>query len=135
MRAIIISNGRTRYTEEASMPTLTALRNVLVKVCYAGICRTDVGIANGTVAHQDSIVLGHEFCGVIEAFHHGGTSCDGWHTGMAVSCNPMLFGETEAEDVMCGKEAKGPLTLLALHVKRYFEKMSEETFPHSLFSS
>ena len=107
MRAIIISNGRTCYTEAAGMPTLTALRNVLVKVCYAGICRTDVGIANGTVAHQDGIVLGHEFCGVIEAFHHGGTSCDGWHTGMAVSCNPMLFGEMEAEDVMCGKEVDG----------------------------
>ena len=107
MRAIITSNGKTCYTVQAPMPELTRVRNVLVKVCCAGICRTDLGIANGTVAHRDGIIMGHELCGTIEAFYNSGSSCDGWRVGETVGCNPMMFGETDAEEVMCGKDVDG----------------------------
>lgn len=65
MKAIKIIDNIVRYTEVASIPTLSPHFNVLVKVHYAGICRTDIGVANGMVAHKDSIILGHEFCGTI----------------------------------------------------------------------
>lgn len=56
IRAIKIIDNVIRYTEGANMPILTPLRDVLVKVHYAGICRTDIGISNGTISHKDSII-------------------------------------------------------------------------------
>ncbi|MCR4603992.1 MAG: alcohol dehydrogenase catalytic domain-containing protein [Prevotella sp.] len=106
MRAIKIIDNTIRYLEDANMPALTPLRDVLVKVCYAGICRTDIGVANGTISHQDNIVLGHEFCGTIESFYSGGTEFACWRKGQVVSCNPMMFGE-KGFDTMCGKDCDG----------------------------
>lgn len=107
MKAIKIYNNKTCYTDNGTMPELTPFRNVLVKVFYAGVCRTDIGISKGIIAHKDGIVLGHEFCGVIDSFYNGDDSCDNWQKGMAVSCNPMLFGESDMKDEMCGKDVDG----------------------------
>ena len=106
MRAIKIIDNTIRYIEDANMPILTPQRNVLVKVHYAGICRTDIGVANGTINHRDNIVLGHEFCGTIEEFYNGETEFEHRRKGMAVSCNPMMFGE-KGFDTMCGKDCDG----------------------------
>lgn len=106
MRAIKIIDNVIRYTEGANMPILTPLRDVLVKVHYAGICRTDIGISNGTISHKDSIILGHEFCGTIDEFYNSETEFEYWRKGMVVSCNPMMFGE-EGFDTMCGKDCDG----------------------------
>lgn len=54
MKAIKITDNVVKYTEDASSPTLSPQFNVLVKVYYAGICRTDIGVANGTTNHKDS---------------------------------------------------------------------------------
>lgn len=107
MKAIKIRNNKPFYTNDCSVPELTLFRNVLIKVFYAGICRTDVGISKGMIAHKDGIVLGHEFCGVIDRFYNDEDRCGDWHKGMAVSCNPMLFGESEEKDEMCGKDVDG----------------------------
>lgn len=107
MKAIKIYNNKTFYTDNSSLPELTPFRNVLVKVFYAGICRTDIGISKGIIAHEDGIVLGHEFCGIIDRFYNGEDSCDNWQKGMTVSCNPMLFGESDVKDEMCGKDVDG----------------------------
>lgn len=106
MKAIKITDNVVRYTEDTSIPTLSHQFNVLVKVHYAGICRTDIGVANGTIPHKDSIVLGHEFCGTIEGFYNGESKFEYWQKGMAVSCNPMMFGEKDS-DTMCGKDCDG----------------------------
>lgn len=106
MKAIKITDNVVRYTDDASIPTLSPQFNVLVKVYYAGICRTDIGVANGTITHKDSIVLGHEFCGTIEGFYNGEPEFEYWRKGMAVSCNPMMFGEKDS-DTMCGKDCDG----------------------------
>lgn len=106
MKAVKIIGDAVRYTEKADMPALSPQFNVLVKVHYAGICRTDVGIASGTIAHKDDIILGHEFCGTIEGFYGDQPESDGWRKGETVSCNPMMFGE-EGADTMCGKDCDG----------------------------
>ena len=106
MKAIKIIDNVIRYIEDANIPTLTPQFNVLVKVHYAGICRTDIGVANGAINHKDTIILGHEFCGTIEKFYNGETEFECWRKGMAVSCNPMMFGERDS-DTMCGKDCDG----------------------------
>lgn len=106
MKAIKIIKDIVRYTEDDKVPALSPLLNVLVKVHYAGICRTDIGVAKGAIDHKDEIVLGHEFCGTIEGFYNGETEFEGWKVGMAVGCNPMVFGG-KGSDVMCGKDCDG----------------------------
>ncbi len=107
MKAIVTSNNCTAYTQDARLPKPTPFRNVLVKVFYAGICRTDLGVANNSIEHKDNIVLGHEFCGIIESFYNGEDNYDGWEKGMVVSCNPMMFSESAEKEEMCGKDSDG----------------------------
>lgn len=106
MKAIKIIDNVIRYIEKSNIPMLTPQFNVLVKVHYAGICRTDIGVANGVIDHKDAIILGHEFCGTIEGFFNGETELECWRKGMVVSCNPMLFGGS-VSDTMCGKDCDG----------------------------
>lgn len=105
MRALSLNNSIVCYREDAAKPKLTATSNVLVRVHYAGICRTDIGIANGTIPAKDGVTLGHEFCGEIVAFFNAKDEMDGWTVGQTVGANPMAFGQ--AGDLMCGKDCDG----------------------------
>ena len=105
MRAVIHHKTSITYKTDRDIPKLTSLCNVLVKVYYAAICRTDIGIAKGIIPAKENIVLGHEFCGKIVGFVNGESEMDGWHKGDAVSANPMSFGIRE--DTMCGKDCDG----------------------------
>ena len=105
MRALLLHNSSVVYETAAEVPALTSIRNVLVRVHYAGICRTDLGIAKGVVPAKDGIILGHEFCGVIAGFLNGEEQMDDWRVGDAVSANPMAFGCDD--DTMCGKDCDG----------------------------
>lgn len=106
MKAIKIVDNAVRYCEDAEIPTLSSRLDVLVRVHYAGICRTDIGVVNGSISHADSITLGHEFCGIIEEFYNGETESGDWRKGMVVGCNPMMFGGN-GSDFMCGKDCDG----------------------------
>lgn len=105
MRVLSLNNTAISYTECVEKPMLTNGNNVLVKVCYAGICRTDIGIANGTIPAKNGVTLGHEFCGEIVEFANGKHEMDGWCIGNCVSANPMQFGRSG--DLMCGKDCDG----------------------------
>ena len=105
MRALLLRNSNVVYETAVEKPTLTSIRNVLVKVHYAGICRTDIGIAKGTVPAKDNIILGHEFCGEIAGFLNGEEKMGALMVGDAVSANPMAFGCDG--DTMCGKDCDG----------------------------
>lgn len=105
MRAIVLSKSSVIYKTDKDIPQLTSQCNVLVKVCYAGICRTDIGIVKGIVPAKEGVVLGHEFCGEIVGFLNGECEMDSWRVGDVVSANPMSFGSTE--DTMCGKDCDG----------------------------
>lgn len=105
MRAIILNKSSAIYKTDRDIPKLTSLFDVLVKVYYAGICRTDIGIGKGIVPAKENIVMGHEFCGKIEGFLNGECKMDDWKVGDVVSANPMFFGTNG--DTMCGKDCNG----------------------------
>ena len=105
MKALVLHPSGIYYQTDREKPRLTSYCNVLVEVHYAGICRTDVGIAKRIIPAREDIVLGHEFYGKIVAFVDGEEEMDGWRVGDVVSANPMTFGHTE--DVMCGKDCDG----------------------------
>ena len=105
MKALVLYNSSIAYRNDMKLPRLTSFYNVLVKVYYAGICRTDIGIAKGSIPAKENIIIGHEFCGKIEGFINGEDQMNEWTVGDVVSANPMAFGSTQ--EVMCGKECDG----------------------------
>lgn len=61
MKALIKEAGRVRL---ADIPDPIAKSDeVVIRVLVAGICRTDLNVAAGTIASADPITLGHELCG------------------------------------------------------------------------
>jgi L-iditol 2-dehydrogenase len=61
--------------------------DVLVRVAVAGLCRTDVYVARGTLPAADPVVLGHEFSGTVAALGAGVTRL---HAGQRVAVLPLL---------------------------------------------
>lgn len=86
------------------------MKEVLVKVHYAGICKTDLKIARGELKSLNGrVILGHEFSGEVVSLGFG---CDKLNAagdmkvrvGDLVVANPMLDDES---DKMIGKDVNG----------------------------
>lgn len=105
MKALVLHDSGIDYQTDREMPRLTSCFDVLVEVHFAGICRTDIGIAERNIPAKANIVMGHEFCGRIAGFVNGDDEMEGWHVGDVVSANPMVF--SDKGDMMCGKECDG----------------------------
>ncbi len=105
MIALKITCDGLEYTETASVPVLDGHFDVLVKVAYAGICRTDIGIAHHEIQSKADIVSGHEFCGRIVAFNNGDAGYGDLRLDDVVSADPMSFGV--GTETMCGKDCDG----------------------------
>jgi threonine dehydrogenase-like Zn-dependent dehydrogenase len=65
MKAIIKTKTGVKLVE-CAIPTLTNNHDVFIKVMIAGLCRTDMYVAQGQIPCRESIVLGHEFSGIVE---------------------------------------------------------------------
>lgn len=65
MKALIREAGGVRLVDVPA-PELRG-DDVIVEVICAGICRTDLAVARGTIASADPITLGHELCGRVIA--------------------------------------------------------------------
>jgi len=68
-------------------PELAAADDVCVRVVIAGVCRTDVAVAEGRLACAEPCVLGHEIAGVVEAV---GPSVRALAVGDRVACLPRV---------------------------------------------
>ena len=85
MKALVLHDSGIDYQTDREMPRLTSCFDVLVKVHFAGICRTDIGIAERNIPAKANIVMGHEFCGRIAGFVNGDDEMEGWHMMDALS--------------------------------------------------
>ena len=53
--------------ENLAIPQIQTRDQVLIRVAYAGVCRTDLYVANGLRPARTPIILGHEFAGRVHA--------------------------------------------------------------------
>lgn len=84
MKALVF-DGKQTGIKNVEKPVIDEDFNVLVKVVYSGICKTDVYVSSGKMGNVSPIVLGHEFCGYVEE-----TLSDQFKVGDFIACNPIL---------------------------------------------
>ncbi len=82
----------------------------LVRVICTGLCRTDLLVAAGKIAAaKDDIVLGHEFCGIVEDV----VDHDARYIGLTVAVDPT-FTREDGSDGFMGRETDGCIATWAV---------------------
>lgn len=99
MRALLKEGGSVRLARVPE-PVIAAGDDVLVRVAFAGVCRTDLLVAEGRLPSRDPIVLGHELSGVVAAA--GPSARARFGVEMHVLAEHALVGEP-----WCGTALKG----------------------------
>lgn len=85
MRALIRAEGRL-CMENVAAPLLGRADDIRIGVTAAGLCRTDVYVAQGKITVAEPLILGHEFAGcVMEA-----AESTGFRAGDAVTVVPLI---------------------------------------------
>ncbi|MBU0550516.1 alcohol dehydrogenase catalytic domain-containing protein [Myxococcota bacterium] len=84
MRALIRSQGVRLAARPTPQPAPGEAR---IKVAFAGLCRTDLQVADGLIPVAEPRVLGHEFSGWIDAL---GAGVEGLRVGQPVAVMPLL---------------------------------------------
>jgi L-iditol 2-dehydrogenase len=63
----LVKEGKSLTVKTWPTPSIQSNDDVLIRVVVAGICRTDIYVAQGSIQSQDPIIPGHEFSGTVEA--------------------------------------------------------------------
>ncbi|HCR86237.1 MAG TPA: L-threonine 3-dehydrogenase [Alphaproteobacteria bacterium] len=61
----LIKNKNGFAVDTTKNPKINSATDVIIKVAMAGLCRTDVFVAEGAIKSKDELVLGHEFSGTV----------------------------------------------------------------------
>src|SRR4051812_47044996 len=85
MQALVKSRDGVRI-ERRSVPRLDERDTILVRVAFAGLCRTDLHVAEGRVAVELPRTLGHELAGIVEHAPAG----SGLAKGQRVTIQPAI---------------------------------------------
>lgn len=86
MKALIKHAGELSV-RSVSEPRVEVDDQVIVQVALAGLCRTDMYVAEGLIRAPDPIILGHEFSGTVLS---AGDSVNDLAVGQRVTVNPLF---------------------------------------------
>ncbi|TVQ82488.1 MAG: L-threonine 3-dehydrogenase [Micavibrio sp.] len=86
MRAIIKEQD-TVVVRDIEQPRVQSADDVVICVKIAGLCRTDVFMADGLIQGKDTVILGHEFAGVVA---EAGADANGLTAGERVTVMPVM---------------------------------------------
>lgn len=82
----IVREGAFASIRQIQRPSLAREDEVLVRVAVAGVCRTDLYVAEGRIASKQGRILGHECSGVVEEAPRGAAVS----RGDRVTIDPMI---------------------------------------------
>ena len=83
----LVKEGRSVSVQRVPRPVLERDDEVIIRVVMAGICRTDLYVAEGRMASIDPLILGHEFSGVVSEV---GAAVSGLAPGDRVTAMPVI---------------------------------------------
>lgn len=87
MKAIILTDNGVKLELHQPRPQITRHDDVIVRVKAAGLCRTDIYVADGLIRVPKPLVLGHEFSGIVESV---GTTVTSIAVGDKVAVMPFV---------------------------------------------
>lgn len=91
----LVKNGKVTLADVLK-PVIETEFDVIIKVEYAGICRTDLNVVNGRIPVAGNRILGHELCGIIVDLTKT-VKEKGYKKGDYVSVNPLYMEDTESK--------------------------------------
>jgi L-iditol 2-dehydrogenase len=83
----LMKDGNAVAVKTVPQPRVQREDEVLIRVVLAGLCRTDVYVAESRIVAPDPLLLGHEFAGVVAEV---GAQVTGLKPGDRVAVNPAL---------------------------------------------
>jgi len=87
MKAMVFRGVRDLRLEDVEKPQ-PRRKEVLVRVAYCGVCKTDIHIFTGAFPAKPPVILGHEFSGVVEEL---GEDVKTLKRGDHVAVNPIVY--------------------------------------------
>jgi threonine dehydrogenase-like Zn-dependent dehydrogenase len=85
MAAVVKAGGKTTL-REVPVPVVRSPEELIVRVMEAGICRTDLLAADNGIETSETLILGHEVSGIVEASGNGASTL---REGDRVAVNPI----------------------------------------------
>lgn len=82
----LMKRGSSVCVESVPVPAPAPAADVLIRVAVAGLCRTDIYVAESRIPSKDPLILGHEFSGFVERSSDGGA----FRQGDRVAVMPWL---------------------------------------------
>jgi L-iditol 2-dehydrogenase len=83
----LVKEGSEVSVQLIPRPNLNSDNDILIKVKTAGLCRTDLYVAEGKIQSLNPLVLGHEFSGIIQEI---GDNVSHLKPGNRVTVNPQV---------------------------------------------
>ncbi|RYZ18490.1 MAG: glutathione-dependent formaldehyde dehydrogenase, partial [Chitinophagaceae bacterium] len=74
MKALVFHNPKKVSVDNVDDPQIEQNTDVILKVTSTAICGSDLHIYNGFIPQPQSMVLGHEFMGIVEEIGSGITN-------------------------------------------------------------
>jgi L-iditol 2-dehydrogenase len=62
----LVKDGLAVGVESLAVPSPAQAEDVLIRIALAGLCRTDIYVAESRIPSKNRLILGHEFSGFIE---------------------------------------------------------------------
>lgn len=133
MRALTRRNGGL-HVDDVAPPRLRTPDDVRVRVDVAGLCRTDVYVAQGRIAVREPLILGHEFTGIVTDQDRQGS----FGTGDRVTAIPLMAcgacascagGRSCAEPLFLGVDLDGAFADEIVVPAQYLRKVPSTLDP------
>lgn len=71
MKALVFNKPKDVSVETVEDPKIKEQTDIILRVTSTAICGSDLHIFNGLVPQKESMVLGHEFMGIVEEVGSG----------------------------------------------------------------
>lgn len=71
MKALVTHGAKDARVDSVDDPKVEEVRDAIIRVTSTAICSSDLHIYNGSIPQPRSMVLGHEFMGIVEEVGKG----------------------------------------------------------------
>ena len=118
----LIKNGKNVAVKVVPELQISKSNEVKIKVIYAGICRTDIYVAQGKIDSISPLILGHEFSGIVTDL---GTQVTKFELGDRVTVNPVITEQEGKCSTFLGIDRQGAFAEYVIVPEEFVYKLPD----------